>query len=65
MALFPKWFLLDESPNQRNLRLAALRKQMADHEYQERLAKEAKELAAEVKEDAKDRKKNRGRHRKP
>lgn len=65
MSFFPKWFLLDETPQQRNLRHAELRKRMADKELADRLAKEAKELAAEVQEDSKDRKKNRGRHRKP
>lgn len=64
MALFPKWFLFDESPADRNLRHAALRKQMADKEYRDRLAAEAKQLADEAREDAKDKRKGKGRHRK-
>ena len=59
MAFFPKWFLFNETLEQRKLRHAKLRKQMSDFEYNQRIEQEAQELASEKAEAPK-----RGKHRK-
>jgi hypothetical protein len=61
MALFPRWFLLEETSEQRKLRHAQLRKQLADNEYRLRLEAEEHQLQEEIRESEK---KPKGRHRK-